>query len=110
MYIGIIFLIVVVIRALSAIANSDDQEVKKVLTRLIVLFLFGTGIIIAMLILDVSILSLLTIYFYSFPGDLLSNLLSNWHDLSMPRKIRSYNKVNFSYLLEIGIINILVGI
>jgi hypothetical protein len=68
MYIGIIFLIVVVIRALSAIANSDDQEVKKVLTRLIVLFLFGTGIIIAMLILDVSILSLLTIYFYSFPG------------------------------------------
>jgi hypothetical protein len=110
MSIEIIFFIVFGIRDLSSIANSDDQEDKKALTAMIVGFLFRTGIVIAMLILDVSILSLLTIYFYSFPGDLLSNLLSNWHDLSMPRKIRSYNKVNFSYLLEIGIINILVGI
>ncbi len=54
--------------ALSAIANSDNQEAKKALTAMIVGFIFSTGIIIAMLILDVSILSLLTIYFYSFPG------------------------------------------
>jgi hypothetical protein len=47
--------------------HAKDEEDKFALTVAILYFLSATSLGIAVLILDVSILSLLMIYFYSFP-------------------------------------------